>query len=80
MNKDTLFNNLYYRNTKDHKRLLWITIRQQTEQPRRNGKILKDIQLTKTASGRNRKSEWPIASLEEIENLNDQLLVKRLNQ
>ena len=31
------------RNSKDHKRLLWTTVCQQTGQPRKNGKILRNI-------------------------------------
>ena len=39
---------------KNHKRILWTIICQQIGQPRRNGHISRNIQPTKTESGRNR--------------------------
>lgn len=45
----------HHRNSKGYK-ITWTTICHQTRQPRRNGKLLRNIQLTKTESGRNRKA------------------------
>ena len=41
-------NSRYCRNKKNHKRILWTSICQQTGQPRRNGQVSKNIQPTKT--------------------------------
>ena len=50
-------NNRYHRDTKIHKRVLWTVICQQNGQPRRNEQIFRNIQPSKTESGRNRQSE-----------------------
>ena len=54
--------NRYHRNTKDHESLLRTTICQQTGQPRRNGKILRNVQLTKNESVRTRSMSRSITS------------------
>lgn len=45
----------HHRNRKDYKTILWETIWQQVEQTRRNGKVSRIIQSSKTDSGRNIK-------------------------
>ena len=49
--------NCYHRDTKDHKRTLFIAKCQQIGQPRRNGKISRNIRSSKTESSRNGQSE-----------------------
>jgi hypothetical protein len=52
--------NWYHRNTKHGKRLLGSS----SPEPRINGQIPRYIQLTKTKSGRNRKSEQTSKEIE----------------
>ena len=60
----TSINNRHHRNTKDQKRLLYTTIRQQNGKPRRNGHILRKAQSSKTKPDETEKMNGPITSPE----------------
>ena len=56
----------YYRNAKNHKRLLQTIVCQQTREPRRNGQVYRNIQPTKTEPRRYRKSELTKREIESV--------------
>ena len=62
---------------KDHKRLLWTAICQQIRQPRKNGKIPRNIQPIKTEWGDTENVNRPINS-RETKSVIKSLLTKKI--